>query len=83
MRLDKMEWNKWNGNVMKHVKEMWKWGEHKKIEEGKWGEWKWKMEGNECARGEKTWSDGPQPLRFKSQKMKLETQVIIDEIVNV
>ena len=21
----------------------------------KWGEWKWKMEGNEYARGEKTW----------------------------
>ena len=41
-------------------------------------EWKWKMEGNECARDEKTW-DGTQPLRFKSHEMELETPIRIDE----
>lgn len=54
---------KWNGNVMEHVKEM-----------RRWGEWKWKMEGNECAREEKTW-DGTQRWRFKSHEMKLESLV--------
>ena len=64
---------------MKFVKEMWKWEEHNEIG---WGKWKWKMEGNECTRDEKTW-DGIPPLRFKSHEMNLETLVRIDEEVNL
>ena len=51
---------KWN-EVWDDKKEM-------KLEKGGWDECEWKMEGNDCARDEKMWRSGTQPLRLKSHK---------------